>query len=140
MEFVTSLAARAIVSLITGYIGAFLGTIAGSLLVPPIGDGDFLPLLARIVLIAGGASTGVAAVWFNVMLDWPRSGLLIGSAFCGAMIAGYTAFYWSDAFTGNSDLYIRVREITQSTIIGAVIGANVLAFAFSLAAPRSWRN
>ena len=140
MEFVGSLAARTVVSLITAYLGAFMGTVTGSLLIPAIADGDFLPLLARMLLIGMGATVGIGIVWFNVFIDRIRTGVLLAVSLTGAIISGYIAFYWSDAFTGDSDLYIRVREITQSTIIGAVIGANVLAFIASLVAPKTWRS
>lgn len=140
MEHTVSILVRFVVGLITAYIGGFLAMITGSVLVPPVSEGDFLPLLVRIVLIGIGTAAGAAAVWFNMLIDWPRTWLLIAVAFAGGVAAGYISYYWSDAFTGPSDLYIRVREITQSTLIGATLGANILAALFGFAVPRGWRN
>lgn len=114
--------------------------ITGALLVPSITQDDFLPLFVRVLIIAMGATVGVLATWLTFLLDWPKRSTLITASLVGGLSAGLIAFYWADNFTGNSDLYIRVREITQSTVVGAVIGANLLTLLVGYFAPRQWRS
>ncbi len=122
------------------YVAGFVGMIVGSFLIPAISGGDFLPLFARVVVIGLGVTVGVMATWLTFLLDWQKRSLLISAVITGAVACGLIAFYWSESFTGNSDLYIRVREITQSTVVGAVIGANLIALAVGYFAPRHWRS
>ncbi len=122
------------------YLLGFVGMILGSLVVPSINQNEFVPLFIRVLLIGAGTTAGTAAVWIAFLIDWQKRSLMIAVMLTAGVGSALAAFYWSDAFTGNSDLYIRVREITQSTIVGAVIGTNVLALAIGIVAPRAWRS
>jgi hypothetical protein len=114
--------------------------IIGSFLIPTIGQNDFLPLFVRVLMIGAGATIGASAPWLTFMLEWPKRMILAVAIFIGASTGGLIAFYASEELTGNSDLYILVREITQSTIIGAVIAGLIIALLVGMASPRAWRS
>lgn len=140
MDHTASLVIRTLVGFPFAYVGGFIGMIAGSLFIPSINQNDFLPLFIRVVLIGIGTTAGASVTWLTFLLEWPKRTVLIAASFVGGTGAGLIAFYSSEALTGNSDLYILVREITQSTIIGAAIGANALAVVIGAFAPRQWRS
>lgn len=140
MDHYVSLAIRTVVGLPLAYVAGFIGMITGGFLIPSIAGDDLLPILTRVFLIGLAVTVGVLATWLTFLLDWQKRSLLVAVVLAGGVTGGIIAFYWSDAFTGNSDLYIRVREITQSTVIGTVIGANLLALLLGFFAPRHWRS
>lgn len=140
MDHTVSVSVRSLVGLPLAYLGGFIGTITGSFLIPSITQDEFFPLLVRVMLIGAGTTIGALATWLTFLLEWPKRSIMIAALFTAGTGSGLIAFYWSEAFTGNSDLYILVREITQSTIVGAAIGTNVIAVAIGVAAPRHWRS
>ena len=140
MDHIVSVSIRSLVGFPLAYLGGFLGMITGSFLIPSITPDDFLPLLTRVALIGAGTTVGALSTWLTFLLEWPKRSILIAALFIGGTGCGLMAYYWSEAFTGNSDMYILVREITHSTIVGAVIGTNVIAVAIGVWVPRSWRS
>jgi hypothetical protein len=138
-DFLVSVFYRAAVGLVLAYGLGFLGMFVGGFLIPRAAPGDLFPLILRIVLIALGTTVGIAAVWFTFLFDRWKSAALMAAAFAGSVGAGLIAFYWAEPYSSDAVLYSRILEITQTTLIGATIGANLIPLLVGFATPRHWR-
>jgi hypothetical protein len=139
-DHAVSLAVRSVAGLLIAFGGGFVGMIAGSLFIPSIAQGEFLPLLVRVLIIGLGTALGASLAWLTFFADRWKSGLALVCSFAGGSIGGLIAFYVAESTGDNPDTQMLIREITQATIVGAAIGSNLLPAAIGAVVPRHWRN
>ena len=125
-----------------GFPGAFvaglLGMVVGGQMIPSPGEGDYLALAVRLVVIGLGAMTGAAVGWVMYQNDRYLAVTLLAVSLAGSVIAGWIALEVAEATVEGPDAFNLVKEISRRTVLGAALGATLAPLMFSVLAPRRW--
>ena len=125
-----------------GFPGAFvaglLGMVVGGQMIPSPGEGDYLALVVRLVVIGLGAMTGAAVGWVMYQNDRYLAVTLLAVSLAGSVIAGWIALEVAEATVEGPDAFNLVKEISRRTVLGAALGATLAPLMFSVLAPRRW--
>ena len=130
------LAMRVVVGLPIALVAAFVGNIFNGIIVPSPVAGDILAFLARIAVIGTFASSGALIGWFNLFESKRGAALVWSVASAGGVLGALAAYYIGDRYIDHPDVYILNQRLSQAILLGAALGANIMATLLAITSSR----
>ena len=130
---------RIMVGLPIGIVAGFIGNLSNGLLVPSPAAGDNVAFIIRMLVIGSATAAGGMVAWFNVYESKSGATRLWAVASIGGTVGAIIAYFIGDAYITPPDVYILNQRLVQVVILGAGIGANVLAVIMSVVSARLGR-
>ena len=127
MESLSVLAVRLLVGMVLGLMGAFIGTILNSLIVPSPAAGDEMAFTVRLLVLGFATAIGGLLAWFNLTESLAGTALTVIATGLSGAAGALIAYLVGRAVIDHPDLFILNQRLSQVVILGAVLGANSFA-------------